>query len=239
MTAYSASLNAIMTEYGVSDEVAQMKAAMLNDTWIENMEAGDTDDKEELIAEVIDAPVSKALNITGEEFVDTMSDAAVEFFSTASIYWATEGNFSIYNSAKWSYKKPKSKPENAFKCAAQRGKCQCAMGSTIYYGAKTDDDRLDQTQNYFKGEADFSGSTNCKNSIFGDPLPGTSKYCFCDELANEIHPVAEFCAATGENCECESGNAVAYGKVHLNDDNETSIDLTFQHWEEPADASGN
>jgi len=118
MSAYNASLTAIMTEYGVSDEVAQMKAAMSNDTWIENMEAGDTDDREELIAEVIDAPVSKALNITGEQFVDTMSDAAVEFFSTASIYWATEGNFSFYNSAKWSYKKPHSKPENAFKCAA-------------------------------------------------------------------------------------------------------------------------
>ena len=133
----------MMTEYGVIDEVAQMKADMLNETWIEDMEAGDTDDKEQLIAEVIDAPVSKALGISGEEFVGTMSDASVEFFSTASIFWATEGNFSFYNSAQWSYKKPESRPENAFKCAAQRGKCQCAWGSTIYYGAKNDEDRLD------------------------------------------------------------------------------------------------
>jgi hypothetical protein len=108
----------MMTEYGVADEIAQMKADMLNETWIDDMEAGDTDAREELIADVIDAPVNKALGISGEEFVDTMSDAAVDFFSTASIYWATEGNFSMYNSAKWSYKKPHSRPENAFKCAA-------------------------------------------------------------------------------------------------------------------------
>jgi hypothetical protein len=215
-----------------------MKSAMLNDTWIEDMEMGDTDDKEELIAEVINAPVSKALNISGSDFVSTMSDAAVEYFSTSAIYWATEGNFSFYNSAKWSYKKPESKPENAFKCAAQRGKCECAMGSTIYYGAKNDEDRLDETQAYFKGEADFSGSTNCKNSIFGDPIPGTSKYCFCDELANEIHPVAEFCAENGETCDCESGNNVAYGQKLDGDDNTTNIDLTYRHWEQAADASG-
>ena len=55
-----------MLEYGISDEVSQMKQAMLNETWIEDMESGDTDAKEELIAEVIDAPVSKALNISGE-----------------------------------------------------------------------------------------------------------------------------------------------------------------------------
>jgi hypothetical protein len=59
------------------------------------------------------------------------------------MYLAAEGNFSMYNSAKWSYKKPHSKPEYAFKCAAQRGKCQCVMGSTIYYGAKDENDRLD------------------------------------------------------------------------------------------------
>jgi len=87
-----------------------MKSAMLNDTWIEDMEMGDTDDKEELIAEVIDALVSKALNMSGSDFVGTMSDAAVEYFSTSAIYWATEGNFSFYNSAKWSYKKPDSHP---------------------------------------------------------------------------------------------------------------------------------
>jgi hypothetical protein len=84
------------------------------------------------------------------------------------------------------------------------------MGSTIYYGAKNDNDRLDTTQAYFKGEADFTGSTTCKNSNFGDPLPGSSKYCFCDELSSAIHPVAEFCSNDGEDCTCKNGNNVAY-----------------------------
>jgi hypothetical protein len=145
----------------------------------------------------------------------------------------------MYNSAKWSYKKPQSKPENAFKCAAQRGKCECVMGSTIYYGAKDDNDRLDTTQAYNKGEADFSGSTTCKNSVFGDPLPGTGKYCFCDELSSEIHPVAEFCSQDGEGCECGDGNYVAYGQAITDGEaNKTTIDYTFKHWEVPADKSG-
>jgi hypothetical protein len=39
------------------------------------------------------------MGISGENFVDTMSDASVEYFSTSAIFWATEGNFSMYNSA--------------------------------------------------------------------------------------------------------------------------------------------
>ena len=62
--------------------------------------------------------------------------------------------------------------------------------------------------------------------MFGDPLPGLTKYCFCDELTNEIHPVAEFCAVEGETCECEAGNNIAYGKVHI-EENKTIIDFTF------------
>lgn len=102
------------------------------------------------------------------------------------------------------------------------------MGSTIYYGAKNDTtDRLDETQNYFKGEAYFTGTTDCMNSIFGDPLPGTSKYCFCDELANELHPIAEFCADVGDDCECESGDVVGFGHKIVDDDNTTTLDFTF------------
>ena len=112
------------------------------------------------------------------------------------------------------------------------------MGSTIYYGAKNSEDRLDETQAYFKGEADFSGSTNCKNSVFGDPLLGISKYCFCDELANENHPVAEFCAEDGGTCECENGNNVAYGRKLIAHPRPTNIDLTYRHWEQAANTSG-
>lgn len=74
------------------------------------------------------------------------------------------------------------------------------MGSTIYYGAKDENDRLDTSKAYTKGVAYFTGSTICKNSIFGDPLPGENKYCFCDELSAAIHPVAEYCANDGEDC---------------------------------------
>jgi len=231
-------MNALINTYGVSQEVSDMKAAMLDFAYIEDMESGDTDEKEDLIADVITNVTTKALGISGEDFVDTMSDAAVEYFSSSSLYWATEGNFTMYNSAKWSYKKPHSKPENAFKCAAQRGKCECTVGSTIYYGAKTDDDRLDESQDYFKGEADFSGSTFCKNSIFGDPIPGTSKYCFCDELSGALHPEALFCADDGADCECDDGNVVAYGTATTNDNGDSVMDLSYVHWEKAAKPSG-
>lgn len=223
-------MNALFDAYDVVEEVATMKQAMKNDTWIDYLESADTDYKEELIADVIDNVTTKALGLSGEAFVGTMSDAAVEFFAESSIYFANEGNFSMFNSAKWSYKKPHSNPRDAFKCAAQRGKCECVMGSTIYYGAKTNIDgvdRLDTSQSYFKGEADFSGSTMCKNSYFGDPLPGTSKYCFCDELSNAVHPVAEYCAESGENCECPDGNYVAYAKSTYDENGNATLDYTF------------
>lgn len=41
--AYNASLSAIMVQYGISEEVALMKTAMLNDSWIDDMESGDAD----------------------------------------------------------------------------------------------------------------------------------------------------------------------------------------------------
>jgi hypothetical protein len=104
------------------------------------------------------------------------------------------------------------------------------MGSTIYYGAKDENNKLDTTQAYNKGEADFSGTTSCKNSIFGDPLPGTSKFCFCDELSSALHPVEEFCANNGEDCECGDGNYVNYGKATLDQDNKTALDFSYKHW---------
>jgi hypothetical protein len=64
--------------------------------------------KEDLIADVIDGVTNKAMGISGEDFVDSMSDASVEFLSKYAIYLANEGNFSMYGSAKWSFKKPDS-----------------------------------------------------------------------------------------------------------------------------------
>ena len=87
--------------------------------------------------------------------------------------------------------------------------------------------KRDTSYSYTKGEADFSGSTICKNSIFGDPIPGTSKYCFCDELSNANHPVAEYCAESGENCECPYGNYVAYAKNTVGSNGDNVLDYTF------------
>lgn len=58
----------------------------------------------------------------------------------------------------------------------------------IYYGLKGDDGKLDTTQNYAIGEADHSGYTFCKNTVFGNPLPGVKgkKYCFCDETVTMV-----------------------------------------------------
>lgn len=118
-------MNTMFATYDVASEVSDMKAALQDALTIEELESGDTDEREDLIADLITDVTDKALGISGEDFVDTMSDNAVNYFAESAIYWATEGNFSMYNSAKWSYKKPHSKPENAFKCAAQRGKCEC------------------------------------------------------------------------------------------------------------------
>jgi hypothetical protein len=107
------------------------------------------------------------------------------------------------------------------------------MGSTIYYGAKGDYDKLDTSQPYNKGEADFSGTTSCKNSIFGDPLPGTNKFCFCEEVSSAIHPVAERCSGNDEYCGCDSGNVVYYAAgTNLNGEKNstTSIDFTRKHF---------
>jgi len=72
MEAYNTSMNALIDTYGVSQEVSDMKAAMLDVAYIEDMEAGDTDEKEDLIADVISNVTTAALGISGEDFVDTI-----------------------------------------------------------------------------------------------------------------------------------------------------------------------
>jgi len=52
------------------------------------LQDGDVYEKIESLEEVID-PLSKELaNITGEEYVETMSLEAVNFYSDAAVYWA-------------------------------------------------------------------------------------------------------------------------------------------------------
>jgi hypothetical protein len=44
-----------------------------------------TDEKEDLVADVVNKVTAKALGISGEDFVDTMSDAVVDYFSGSSL----------------------------------------------------------------------------------------------------------------------------------------------------------
>jgi hypothetical protein len=39
---------------------------------------------------------------------------------------------------------------------------------------------LDLTQDFVSKEAGIMGKMSCSNSVFGDPLPGIVKSCFCE-----------------------------------------------------------
>ena len=121
---------------------------------------------------------------------------------------------SAYNSEIYRPEVPyESVPQNAPKCAAQKGKCQCPPNGLVYYGAQTDDGMLDTTQNYTTRESFHHGWTPCKDSYFGNTtLPGIKKYCFCDELQamGGKHEHLE-CAKEGGKCECELGGNVVFG----------------------------
>jgi len=172
----------VFVEYGLGEEMLEAKKIALAD--MNALEEGDIYEKVDALAEVFDPITEDLAEMTGKEFVATMSEEAVEFYSEATTYWAKEGNLTAFNSMDWGTKIPiKTDPTNAVKCAAQKGKCECHTDSLVYYGLKTTDDKLDTSENYAVGEADHSGYTFCKNQVFGDPLPGDKrkKYCFCDE----------------------------------------------------------
>ena len=60
-------------------------------------------------------------------------------------------------------------------CAKQRSECEC--NGTVFYGAKLSDGHLDTGKPY--NQLDVQGAIKCDDSIFGDPIPYNSKYCFC------------------------------------------------------------
>ena len=64
------------------------------------------------------------------------------------------------------------------KCARENGNCECDSGNLVYYGAENNG-KLDTTRAFKVLQADSSGITSCSNSLFGDPLGGTVKSCFC------------------------------------------------------------
>lgn len=126
-----------------------------------------------------------------------MSDSAVDYFLDFASYYHKYGNsfnsFYMYNSQQSAIPEPEEEEEiDIFKtslCAAQKSKCECPFGSDVHFGSKTSDDQIDLTKNYHTAKAHYSGSTRCKVSVFGDPLPNESKHCFCEEIdAEKVGP---------------------------------------------------
>jgi hypothetical protein len=187
---------------------------------------------------VID-PVTEGLaEMDGKDFVKTMSVEALEMYSEAFVYYAKAGSFKAFNSKNWGTKlPPRTDPKAAVKCAAQKGKCECAAESMVYYGLKAADGTLDTSVNYNSAEADHSGYTFCKNEIFGDPLPGNKKkkYCFCDESYAMQDARIVKCGTYGEKCHCDVGGLVFYGTP--TPDGRT-IDISKSHWEVDASPEG-
>lgn len=74
-----------------------------------------------------------------------------------------------------------------FVCAhGENGNCQC--DGTVYYGAKFVGGRpgggqttsFDQLRSRGYRSRSVSGSVSCSNGVFGDPLWGFYKYCYCE-----------------------------------------------------------
>ena len=148
---------------------------------------------------VIESFFSQTFNLNGPDFADSMNDDAIEF-SYSLIKWMATGEL-FYKSSNSEAKTPVADPRVAEKCAAQKGKCQCPNGSTIFYGAISSIGKLDRTQTYESRQAHFSGSTFCDSGVFGDPLPDEDKYCFCDEsTVKPVYTQDEFCGIDGETC---------------------------------------
>ena len=81
MESYKSAMDALYEEYGITEEIDMMKQAMQEKSWLEYVESADTDYREELIGSAINNVTTKAFGISGEAFVSTMSDSAVNFFA--------------------------------------------------------------------------------------------------------------------------------------------------------------
>jgi len=119
---FSTDLQNVFAKYELTEELIEGRKIAKGE--IDVLEEGSVDEKADALAELIDPLSSKLMNLDGEGFVDTMSEEAIEFYSDATVYWALNGNFTAYQSVNWGTKRPpKSNPQDAIKCAAQKGKC--------------------------------------------------------------------------------------------------------------------
>jgi hypothetical protein len=81
-------------------------------------------------------------DISGREYVRTMSDDAVDYFLDIASYYHQYGNFTMLQSVNWAKPEPLEENIDIFKtslCAPQKGSCSCPFGSNVHYGAKTKD----------------------------------------------------------------------------------------------------
>jgi hypothetical protein len=64
-------------------------------------------------------------------------------------------------------------PTTLTRCAGEGGTCACAVGNTILYGA----------QGSYNQKVATAATTSCRNSVFGDPIRGQRKSCYCGTQA--------------------------------------------------------
>jgi len=203
---------------------------------VEELTFATPEEKGPLLSKVIDPLSFKMLKIDGETMVSGMSQPAINIYADAMLFWALNGNLSAYNSNIWKEPLPVvTNPANALKCAAEKGKCQCALGGVVYYGAKRTDGTLNTDKAYTFAEADHSSFTTCRDETFGfDPLPGQKKYCFCDEFQRRDASEYEKCANLGGDCTCAVGGTVLMAV----EDERGDLDLSRPNHEIDAELKG-
>jgi hypothetical protein len=70
----------------------------------------------------------KLWNMTGDSYVKSMSDEAIGYFVDGAVFYEANGNFTLYNSARWEPPTfPIADPSSASLCAIEKGKCECTF----------------------------------------------------------------------------------------------------------------
>ena len=63
-------------------------------------------------------------------------------------------------------------------CAEENGSCECEIGNNIIYGIQTDEGKMDYMLGFSQDLA-VKETTECSDTVFGDPTPGSTKSCWC------------------------------------------------------------
>ena len=63
--------------------------------------------------------------------------------------------------------------------------CSCPVGNNILYGAITAEGKIDYMLGFAQDIA-TSASTNCSDATFGDPVPDSQKYCWCQTWSSNV-----------------------------------------------------